>query len=103
MTKWEQWLSQQKSRKEIICAVYDHDGTGRCGKDCLLYPVCKEYSEKDDYFLNFCDKYLDSEAAQTREAVILNLTIIMKEAEEKGYGGYVKTLTRAIELLKEGE
>jgi len=103
MTKWEQWLSQQKNRKDIICAVYDHDGTGACGKDCLLYPVCKEYSEKDDYFLNFCDKYLDSEAEQTREEVIFDLAIIKAEACARGFDGYVKTLTRAIELLEEGE
>jgi hypothetical protein len=38
----------------------------------------------------------------TREAVIVNLGVIRKEAEDKGYGGYVKTLDRAIELLKEG-
>jgi hypothetical protein len=103
MTKWEQWLSQQKNRKDIICAVYDHDGTGRCGKDCLLYPVCKEYSEKDDYFLNFCDKYLDSEAKPTRETVVDNLMIIMSEAEARGLVGDAKMLKRAIELLKENE
>ena len=103
MTKWEHWLSQQKSRKAIICAVYDCNGTGECGTDCLMYPFCREHNESERNYLNLCNEYLDSEAKPTRETVILNLTIMMKEAEEKGYCEHTKILTRAIELLKEGE
>ena len=101
MTIWEQWLSQQKNRKEIICAVYDCNGTGACGTDCLMYPFCREHNESERNYLNLCNEYLDSEAKATRETVVLNLTMMMKDAEKKGYDGYVKILTRAIELLKE--
>lgn len=103
MTSWECWLSQQKNRKEIICAVYGYHNNGKCGKDCILFPICrKDHVGTYDEFVETIDKYLDLEAPPTKEAVIINLRVIMKDAEDKGYGGYVKTLARAIELLKEG-
>lgn len=103
MTNWELWFSRQKSRQEIICAVYGHHNNGKCGNGCILFPVCrKEYDGTYDDFMEAIDKYLGSEAAPTKEAVIINLSAMMKEAEKNGYDGYVNTLTRAIELLKEG-
>ena len=68
-----------------------------------MYPICKEHSEVEWNFFNLCDEYLDSEAKPTREMVVDNLLIMMEEAEERGLVGDVKMLTRAIELLKEGE
>jgi len=96
MTNWERWLLQQENRKHVICSVVE------CGKDCVLYGLCQKSYENDEEFYACCDEYLDSQEMPTREAVIVNLGVIRKEAEDKGYGGYVKTLDRAIELLKEG-
>lgn len=101
MTRWEDWIKKQKSRKDIICAVYDYDGTGRCGSDCILYPVCKEeYGNSKQYEL-MIKTYLD-EPLPTRDAVIQNLSVMLDRAMEKDMIGYAVTLRKAIELLKEG-
>lgn len=96
MTKWEQWLSE-KSRKDIICSVVGHCGTG-----CILYEICNRGFETVEESDDAVESYLDSEAVPTRDAVIINLSVMKDDAEREGYGGYVKTLERAIELLKEG-
>jgi len=101
MTRWERWLSQQKGRKTIICSVYDYNDTGRCGEDCLLYPICQKHYETIEEFHDAYNEYLDSEEVPTREAVITNLSAMIEEAREHGYDGYVKTMSMAIELLKE--
>lgn len=100
MTNWEQWL-RGRDRKDIICAMVDHDGTGRCDKNCILYKFCSKNNFIYDEKSNAIDEFLDSEAVMERDAVIINLAAIRKSAEKKGYDGFVRTLDRAIELLKE--
>ena len=101
MTNWERWLSGHK-RKDIICAVVDYDGTGRCDKSCILYRVCtKEYASPEER-KRACNEFLDAEGLPTRDAVIINLASMLNEARQNGWDGYVKTLSRAIDLLEEG-
>lgn len=100
MTNWERWLGKHK-RKDIICAVGDYDGTGRCDKSCILYSVCKKdgcQNLTERY--KACDEFLDAEELPTRDAVIINLGSMLNEARQNGWDGYVKTLSRAIELLE---
>lgn len=101
MTNWEQWF-REHHRKEIICATVDYNGTGRCDKNCILYGVCKKdgYLNTEELY-RACDEFLDSEACMSQEAVVTNLATIRDAAERSGFDGYVKTLNRAIELLKE--
>lgn len=102
MTNWERWLSVHK-RKDIICAVGDYDGTGRCDKNCILYHVCKKNGcQILEERYKACDEFLDAEELPTRDAVIINLASMLNEARQNGWDGYVKTLDRAIELLEEG-
>lgn len=100
LTNWERWIAKQ-SRKDVICAVVDYSGTGRCDKDCILHRVCgKEYSSLEERE-KACNEFLDSEALPTRDAVIINLASMLNEARQNGWDGYVKTLSRAIELIEE--
>lgn len=102
MTNWERWLSGHK-RKDIICAV-GVDGTGSCDKSCILYQVCKKdgYQNRKERD-KACDEFLDAEELPTRDAVIINLGSMLNEARQNGWDGYVRTLDRAIELLKEAD
>ena len=95
MTNWEQWLKQSGSRTDIICAVTRHRKIA-CTK-CILYRVCSGSKDAE----RLCDEFLDAEALPTRDAVIVNLDSMLNEASQNGWDGYVKTLSRAIELLKE--
>lgn len=100
MTNWEQWC-RGRNRKDIICAYEDHDGSGRCSRNCILYKFCSKEGHRDEKFTNDIEDFLDSEAVMEREAVILNLLAMRDNAEEHGYNGHVQILNRTIELLKE--
>ena len=100
MTNWEQWY-RGRNRKDIICAYEDHDGSGRCSRNCILYKFCSKDSYPLDEKTNDIDDFLDSEAVLERGAVILNLVALRDSAEAHGYKGHVQILDRAIELLKE--
>lgn len=92
MTNWELFLSKH-SRRDIICAVSKE----HCG-GCFIERAC--YGEAGDV-----GTFLDAEAEpeMTFEVCLDRLWKMREDANRKGYDGYVKTLDRAIELLKEGK
>ena len=91
MTNWELFLSKH-SRRDIICAVSKEHCSG-----CFIERDC--YGETGDV-----KAFLDAEAKpeMTFEVCLERLWKMREDAYQKGYDGYVKTLDRAIELLKEG-
>lgn len=90
MTNWELFLSKH-SRTEIVCAVSKEHCSG-----CFIERVCYEQGGDVNAFLD-----AEAEPEMSVELCLDRLWKMRKEANQKGYDGYVKTLDRAIELLKE--
>ena len=95
MTNWELFLSKH-SRTEIICAVSKEHCDG-----CFIEKACYCGTVNPTGEIN---AFLDAEA-EPEMSVELCLNRLWKmrvEANRQGYVLDVKTLDRAIELLKEG-
>lgn len=92
MTNWELFLSKH-SRRDIICAVSKEHCSG-----CFIERAC--YERETDGVRAFLDA--EAEPEMTVKVCLDRLWKMREDAYQKGYDGYVKTLDRAIELLKEG-